>query len=402
MATSAGPKVNRDNLIFSIDGSASVRGYSRVGTSGPSNSSNAIRDLISKVDMDLQNMSYIGGANLFTLYGITYPESSYTPASRDGITPGFNNTSAGKTYDCSRALNYFVYDEDGGAWVPDSFFTGLRINGHCYDNYAGYASYSDELAKFENDYYNIQTVYPNATHILIGSHACDVYDTALKKIMMDLGGPLDIESWNNSRREWVLVGKPGLGAGYAYGWAYENEQSGAVAHLNSAIPYENPSGYLNFDGTNDYIDIPDSQAMLEGSDDFTIEAYYTITGSAGGELFGNYGTGNTTDSIWFSGQYGIFINGGVYASGHPITSGTHHMVATREGGAVKLYLDGALSNSGTLNVSITNNGQLYRIGADVNGAGEPFSGSLYVLRVYKRALTETEVIRSYNTLKQRG
>ena len=78
------------------------------------------------------------------------------------------------------------------------------------------------------------------------------------------------------------------------------------------------------------------------------------------------------------------------------------MVATRQSGSVKLYLDGALSSTGTLNTSITNNGQLYRIGADVNGAGEPFSGSLYTLRVYNRALSETDVIRSYNTLKQRG
>ena len=400
MGVSGGPKIKRDGLIFSIDAGSSLRGYSRVGTAGPSNSSNSIRDLVNKIDCDLQNSGYIGGVDLYTLYGITYPEGSYSPANRDGITPGFNDTSSGKVYDCSRALNYFVYDDDSSSWVPDSYFRGLRIGGHCYDNYDA-ASYVTELTYFIEDYNKIKVDYPNATHILIGSHACDRYNVGnTLEILADLGAPADVLTWGNGRREFVLVGKPGLGAGNAYGWAYENEQGGAVSHLNIAIPYENSDGYLSLSG-GQYFDIPNSAGMLEGDGDFTIEAYYYLAEQSGGALFVNYGPGYTSGSLWFSGQYGVYIDGSVYVAGAPLGVGTYHMVATRELGNAKIYLNGVQSNEGSLPNPIVNNGQDYRIGCDVNGTAEPFSGKLYSLRVYDKAMSASEVLRSYKTHKKR-
>jgi hypothetical protein len=98
-------------------------------------------------------------------------------------------------------------------------------------------------------------------------------------------------------------------------------------------------------------------------------------------------------------QYGIYINGSCYASSHPITSGTHHMVATRDSnGLVKLYLDGLLSNTATLNASIATPVN-YRIGTDVNGTAEPFSGNLYSIRVYNRDLSMNEILHNYNIQK---
>ena len=106
-------------------------------------------------------------------------------------------------------------------------------------------------------------------------------------------------------------------------------------------------GSIVFDGSNDYIET-NTTSIISGNQSFTIESFYTITGAAGGALFGNYGPGNTSNTIWFSGQYGIYINTACYAASHPITSGTHHMVATRDSnGVVKVYLDGVLSNTVT-------------------------------------------------------
>ena len=157
-------------------------------------------------------------------------------------------------------------------------------------------------------------------------------------------------------------------------------------------------GSIVFDGSNDYIET-NTTSIISGNQSFTIESFYTITGAAGGALFGNYGPGSTSNTIWFSGQYGIYINAACYAASHPITSGTHHMVATRDSnGVVKLYLDGALSNTVTLNASIATPIN-YRIGTDAGSTQEPFAGNLYNMRVYNRDLSINEILQNYNIQK---
>ena len=157
-------------------------------------------------------------------------------------------------------------------------------------------------------------------------------------------------------------------------------------------------GCIVFDGSNDYIEL-NTTSIISGSQSFTIESFYTITGANGGALFGNYGASTQSNTIWFSGQYGIYINAACYAASHPITSGTHHMVATRNSdGLVKLYLDGVLSNTATLNASITTPIN-YRIGTDAGGTQEPFAGNLYNMRVYNRDLSINEILQNYNIQK---
>lgn len=159
------------------------------------------------------------------------------------------------------------------------------------------------------------------------------------------------------------------------------------------------SGNMYFDGTNDYIEIQ-STSMISGTNDFTIESVYTKSGNTGCEIFGNYGN-NSGTGVWFSGQYGIYIQGGVYVPGYPVSNGNHHMVATRSSGLVKLYLDGVLVNSGTLNSSIPTGSVNYRIGADTGAAYEPFYGNIHVVKLYNRALSADEVTKNYNHYKKR-
>ena len=160
------------------------------------------------------------------------------------------------------------------------------------------------------------------------------------------------------------------------------------------------NAFIAFDGSSDYIDILNSTALFSGTQDFTVEAAYNMEGQGGGEIFGNYGSGHTTDHLWFSGMYGLWINGGVYAPGAPLANGRYHMVGTRKNGLVELYLNGELVNSGTRNASIATDIN-YRIGADVNGAGEPFTGDIFVVKAYNRALTAAEVKNNFNNYKGR-
>ena len=166
----------------------------------------------------------------------------------------------------------------------------------------------------------------------------------------------------------------------------------------SNVSYDS-SGNIIFDGTNDYIET-NSNSILSGTQDFTIESVYNMTSQTGGLIFGNYGPSYTTNTIWFSGQYGLYLNSAHYVPGAPSSNGRYHMVVTRIGGQIKLYLNNSLVNTGSNSVSISN-GQNFRIGADVNGAAEPFGGSIYVVRVYNIGLSSLEVEQNYKSYKRR-
>ena len=104
MGIAGGPKIETDGLVFAIDPDSNVRGYTKYGTSGTNNNHRAIRNLVDRSSTySLANTSQLtGGVTYYTLYGITYPESNYTPANRDGITPGFENiTATKKIFNCS-------------------------------------------------------------------------------------------------------------------------------------------------------------------------------------------------------------------------------------------------------------------------------------------------------------
>lgn len=169
--------------------------------------------------------------------------------------------------------------------------------------------------------------------------------------------------------------------------------------------YNSPSyssvngGGMVFNDSNTYIDI-NSSTVIAGTNPFTVDIFYKLTGSGAAELFGNYGPGY--NGLWIAGKYGMYLGGtSCYMPGAPLGSGMYHLTCSRtSGGAMVTYKNGisvaTASNSSSLSLGIN-----YRIGTDVNSTGEPFGGSLYVLRVYNRVLSATEVLQNYNAQRQR-
>ena len=413
MGVSSGPKIVRSGLTFAIDSGASIRGFSRNGTAGLNNTSNSIKDLITKLEMDLSTTSYLEGIPLFTMYGITYPESSYSPASRDGITSGFNNITSGKLYSASRALNYYVYSSDQSVWVPDSFFNGLRTGGHCYDNYDG-ALWVGEMNKFLADYATINATYPDSTHVLIGSHACDRFGvTGLRETFVDLGAPKEVLSWPDGRKEFVLVGKPGLGAGNAYGWAYENESSGAVAHLNSAIPYENPLGNTSFDGTNDYIDIGSDIMISPNNKGWTAEYVFNTNDASALQHF-NSAEADDFNANWLailSNKLAIWnVSPGYWKYGDTVLQSNtwYHAVFVCDVGGTnyRYYINGVreggdhVNNVWSAEYSSLKTRYIGRY-EHAGGYSRYFNGEIPVIKLYKEPLSDSEVKQNYNSYKKR-
>jgi len=166
----------------------------------------------------------------------------------------------------------------------------------------------------------------------------------------------------------------------------------------------NSNGTFSFNASTNYIETTNN--IITGNNPFTFECFYTLTGQQGGEIFGNYGSGySSSNYIWISGMYGLYIGGAVYFPGAPIANGTYYMACSRDAsGNCVLYKNGVQVTTGTLASSIAA-GPNFRIGADTTNAGgmgaEPFSGTIYSQKLYNRVLTATEISQNFNAHRGR-
>jgi hypothetical protein len=284
------------------------------------------------------------------------------------------------------------------------------------------------MTKFVNDYNTIKRTFPDCTYIVLGSHACQCFRQIDIDTLVELGAPSStISSWtdNSTWREFVLVGKPGLGSGNSFGWAYENypTNSGAVAHLNFGLPIK-AKGELEFDGTDDYISAGDTSVTDFGLNDFTIECIVKIdsnipvsTGYYKGIVM-KKGAGGTEAGfgLYFNTGYGKFLwstangssNSEIFSTNtwNSLKGSYAHVVMVRQNGATNnghFYINGvyeSLSSAATvLNV---NNDYNLTIGAS-STLYSPyfFLGQIPVAKIYNRALTSQEVKQNYQQYKTR-
>tara|TARA_B110000483_G_scaffold238105_1_gene314102 strand:- start:132 stop:1340 length:1209 start_codon:yes stop_codon:yes gene_type:complete len=399
MATTGGPNIKTDGLVLALDSYSNIRGFTKFGTSGTNNSHRAIRNLVDKsTTYSLSDTSQLTGGNYFTLYALTYPESGQTPASRNGITAGFNNTSATKLYSHSRDLGYYVFDESTNTWVADSYFNGERISGHVYDTYDGEP---DQHQKFQDDYDVIKQFFPNATHIVIGSHASENIDNDADTVtrLKEIGLPDDAVGLG--RVECILAGK--VNKPHTHHYVRENVSS-AVAHMNLRLPLEGVGGATTFNGTSDYINLGSSTALsiARNVSVFAVAKFDSLSGWSG--IFGN---SNGSAFIHFQLSGGT-INVYLYGPGLPCVSSS--VVSTNQwtvlgftfdGTTCKIFKDGVNIKEATTS-STSNISSCSDMGVGKVYSTDRFSdGVIPVVKVYNTTLTQKEITNDFNAYRKR-
>lgn len=176
---------------------------------------------------------------------------------------------------------------------------------------------------------------------------------------------------------------------------------------------------LSFDGTNDYVSMSDSDAIDFGAgSDFSV-ALWVRAPSTQSETVNSdnailekwAGTGGYPYALRINNQtYGVSGDrgklvfrryDGTYSPAVVSVSAAndniwHHVVGTKNGSVLTLYVDGVTSGTGTDTTvsSTTNNASLY-VGAR-GGTINRFMGSIDDVRIYSRALSATEVVALYN------
>jgi hypothetical protein len=210
------------------------------------------------------------------------------------------------------------------------------------------------------------------------------------------------------------------------GWWTLDEGTSTVAHdfsgngnngtlTNISAPPTSSSGWttsgkrsnaITFDGTNDYVDIPDSTSLNPTTGQLSMTAWVKRSNAAGDtKVFfkvpaannAGYGMAVTNQKLEFS-ISGISCDVRNASGGTTLSSGVwYFLAATYDGITCKTYVnavvDKSVAGSGTFVATSAN----LRIGADqyTNPPSYPFAGIIDDVRLYNRALSVTEISKLY-------
>ena len=403
-----------NDAYFVIDTHNIPSGVSPIGCGGYNGSTDGVTNQISRVKSLFINGLKLSNKTYYTAGAKTYPEGNYGTDGLgflyQGIHTGYNIRGNYNLFGAGRGITMHAWNNDTNSWVPDSYYVGSNSSGyHTYDNYGGSETgYANNLGWLVRDYSRIRGRFPNCTFILIGSHAADQYDTNTVNMMMDLGAPSLVSGWNPSpgRPEWVLVGKPGLGVGNAFGWAFENYpvDTSAVAHLNFGLEINN-LGELELDGSDDYMTFTGltGHQLPYG----TIEAWCYPTSIDGDRYVFSIGENQVygaSRAIRLSSNYWSTVTyGGGTEDYNSIVAATanqwSHIAFTWYGTSNRFYLNGteyATTKSGL----VTPQGGRMTIGTATWSLGSSlFAGKIGSVKAYSKGLTATEIQNNYNRTK---
>ncbi len=333
------------------------------------------------------------GNSLFTRWGVV------------SVTSSLAITAAGAPYQFSlwirRGADSFSEDPDGGedlqvqylnnlgSWITLETFAGNGSPGQVFER--NYALPAD--ARHDNLRVRVRQTGGSGSDWDYW-HVDDV--CVLEVVQPELEWRMDELNWDGTANE--VVDSSGNG---------NNANANAASGLTTVDP-----GQIcragDFDGVDDYIESSDIFALLRDTASMSFWIRTTQTGDntgwrapgiAGAEL-----SGGTDDIFWgwldASGRIGISVGDNFGSkSTVPINDGTyHHVVLTRDAvsGDYKIYVDGALDNSGILPTGVigTAFSSIGRI-EDTGGTPEYFQGDLDELLIFNSVLSDSAVTAIY-------
>ena len=273
------------------------------------------------------------------------------------------------------------YLDNGGSWVSLQTFAGSGTSGEVFTPlYAlpANALHSGFQVRFRQtagdgsdwDYWHVDDV------CLTGSQ--------------QISYRFEDESWSGTPGEVVDSGPAGLD-GTVFGGAQNPQTSPAIA--------SNPGtcNYADFDGIDDYIEVPDDPA-LDMATAFSVGVWINTRSIPSSDLATivskdtNYEFHIDTSGRvfwWWNNASGGTRN---MTSSASITVGQwHHVAITYESGAQVIYLDGTAVATQSYAEGLTENNLPLLIGTDYNIISRAWDGFLDEVNIFDRALSQGEV-----------
>jgi hypothetical protein len=174
---------------------------------------------------------------------------------------------------------------------------------------------------------------------------------------------------------------------------------------------------FNFDGSNDYIELPSNFFSQNANSDFSLSVWFKTT-FAGGIILGqsnaplNGGASGWVPAIYIDNagkvKTSCFWGGAVdpATTSNALNDGDWHNISyTYSSGSRKTYVDGVLDNTKNLSQTSYSSVYYYFLGAGLGGwpdtVSNYFSGSISNFLFYTKTLTDSEVLQNFNALKNR-
>jgi hypothetical protein len=200
---------------------------------------------------------------------------------------------------------------------------------------------------------------------------------------------------------------PGTGADWA------DLSGSATATLTNGPTYSsNNGGYIDFDGSNDHVEVTGINVSALSA--FTLEAWVYPTSSSADEAVISKWPGSLSNSSFLlywdvGGALGfdwvaVNTSSGIYRIGTSTANGTvnswNHVAATFSGSQIQLYVNGSSVGTASFFGTLRNISGI-RLGADESSGLRPLAGNMAVAKVYDKVLSSAEVLQNYNALKNR-
>jgi glucose/arabinose dehydrogenase/chitodextrinase len=199
----------------------------------------------------------------------------------------------------------------------------------------------------------------------------------------------------------------GEGTGTTSADATANNNTAALVNGLAWAAGKHGSG-LNFDGTNDYLSVPNSTSTNISGNALTLSMWLSPSAVTSDRvLLGKFWNTSMTSPYY---QYGIELSGGtpnlqIGTTGGVLTASMgsalplnqwSHLAIVFSGTQAQFYLNGTLVSTKPLSASITARGNVMRVGADLDPS-QFYKGLLDDVRIYNRVQTAAEVQADMNT-----
>ncbi len=168
-----------------------------------------------------------------------------------------------------------------------------------------------------------------------------------------------------------------------------NNNDGSISGATFSTDSKVDSYSLSFDGSDDYVDVPDMSGRSYSS--FSVGAWVKPISIANND---NIFSWDSDVEAFISSTWGILMNGTYHQVGSPSTDEWTHVFYTYDGSTVTTYENG--SDVGSTSISGDVTGTTFYVGRKYSEA-KTLDGYLDDFRFYDKALTSTEVSNLYNT-----
>jgi len=353
-----------------------------------------------------------------TYWGVSSVWAGETTFSQDHYTPWLNNTRLGWAAGANDANQWITLSYDEPAYIKGVVIQSRANSGnqfvtkvHVETSLTGAAPWTRVLSDV-----TLGTTITDDARVLFPT---SVFAKSVRilpvtwtnHITMRLG-LLVKPNLTNTSNNLVLHYNPGMTESYpGTGTSLIDLSGNGLNGTMSNLTYSNSA--FTFNGTNSQVNIPDNAALEPGTGSWTIEVWFNNAGSSG-TVLGKYNNGGNGSNISYAlrlvGSNAIradFSNGTTALVTDNFTFNANTWVQMvyvwdKTNNNIYTYSDGVLKQTKAISISggILNASTNLYLGSYNGGEySQYFTGKMGIVRLYKKALSASEVLKNYDASK---